>query len=154
MNNSQFPDFCPIPPRVGQWDKVGQESAFRRPAVTIFVTSVKDHGVKRMFTHSLRVYHGCQAGFLFFFDFAPVLFHPTLFYPSLSGTRAPQRHGSPFSILNSPFRRSRLCLSMCGKPMVFRPLAHTYSGGGFSRRQNLRSRVPRSERRSAALTTC
>ena len=45
------------------WDKVGQESAFRRPAITIFVTSVKYHDVKRMFTPSLRVYHECQEGF-------------------------------------------------------------------------------------------
>ena len=51
-----------------KWDKVGQKSAFWRPAVTIFVTIVKDQGVKHMFTPSLRVYHTCQEGFLFFFE--------------------------------------------------------------------------------------
>ena len=51
-----------------RWDKVGQESAFWRPAVTIFVTIVKDQDVKHMFTLPLRVYHTCQEVFLFFFE--------------------------------------------------------------------------------------
>ena len=68
MNNSQFPDVCPVPSSVGKWDKVGQKSTFWRPAVTIFVTIVKDQDVKHMFTPSLRVYHTCQEVFLFFFE--------------------------------------------------------------------------------------
>mgnify|MGYP001217209038 FL=1 len=61
MNNSHFPR-CLSRPAVNldKWDKVGQKSAFRPPAITIFVTFVKDQGVKRMFTPSLRVYHVCQ----------------------------------------------------------------------------------------------
>jgi len=51
MNN--FPMFVPSRREWKKWDKVGQESAFRRPAVTIIVTFVKDQGVKHMFTPSL-----------------------------------------------------------------------------------------------------
>ena len=56
--------FVPSRRELEKWDKVGQKSAFWRPVVTISVTIVKDQGVKRMFTPSLRVYHTCQALFL------------------------------------------------------------------------------------------
>ncbi len=53
-------------------NKTEQKSAFFEAAVTIFVTIVKDQGVKHMFTPSLRVYHACQEVLL-------ILFRITLF---------------------------------------------------------------------------
>ena len=58
-----FPMFVPSHRECDKRDKVGQKSAFWRPAVTIIVTIVKDQGVQHMFTPSLRVYHTCQALF-------------------------------------------------------------------------------------------
>ena len=62
--------FVPSRRELEKWDKVGQKSAFRLPAVTIFVTFVKDQGVTRMFTPSLRVYHTCQEVFLFRYSYS------------------------------------------------------------------------------------
>ena len=55
--------FVPSHRESEKWDKMGQKSAFWRPAVTIFVIIVKDLGVQHMFAPSLRVYHTCQALF-------------------------------------------------------------------------------------------
>ena len=52
--------FVPSHRECDKRDKMGQKSAFWRPAVTIFVTIVKDQGVKRAFPPHLRVYHTCQ----------------------------------------------------------------------------------------------
>ena len=56
--------FVPSRRELEKWDKVGQKSAFFIIVATIYVTFVKDQGVKHMFTPSLRVYHTCQALFL------------------------------------------------------------------------------------------
>ena len=89
MNNSQFPDLCPVPPRM---EKVGQSGTRIGVLATCgynFCHFCQRSGVTRMFSSSLRVYHTCQALFFCLFELPRSLDRGSR--PSKSARRRPGR---------------------------------------------------------------